>query len=197
MTTRATAAGLELTATATLGPSALVIDIAVHNSGALDIYLLDRIALGSPPRLDPDFAYVELDQAARRVVVLRGIPPQPAHGSPTSLVAPYVTPLRAGATVHETVRLALPITTARAYGNPPPSAETATYASVQLAIAYYARDPNVVERTEMVGGEKVVIPAGFKTMPEIRTLLTSDLPLQVPVREPAPDAGGPGIAPRP
>jgi hypothetical protein len=152
----------------------LVIQYTVRNRGHRDAYLLNRLHRASPPEMSSDIAYVELDRSQGVIEVSKRIADAPATGGsgPPVPVAPYVTPVRAGQTFDETIRLALPVRIYREYGRSPapdPQRERVSeYRGVRLVLGYYWRDPGVTETSGIVLEQPVLIPGSFPRYPEMR-----------------------------
>ena len=166
----------------------LVLRYAVHNGLAQDVYLLNRLFTSLPPRLSPDIAYVELEAASGLVRVFKGLAPIPGTptSGPTAPVAPYVTPVRAGASYSEIVRLEAPVRVYREYGRSPPrlfppEEKTATFRGVSFALGWYARTEGVTERSMEAFGQKMLLPTGFRVMPEIHTAHSAVVEVSIPV----------------
>jgi hypothetical protein len=169
----------------------LLIRYTVRNKDERDAYLLNRLPRGSPPKLSPDFAYVELDAKSRILVVSKRMASVPSTGTsgPTVPVAPYVTPVRAGGAFTETIRLAIPVRIYREYGRSPapdPHGDRAVeYQGLRLVLGYYWRDPGVTETPgEAAGGEPVILPGSFPRFPEMLEFASELVPVRVTVFEP-------------
>lgn len=181
-------ADLTLVLQAEVRADQLVLRYTVRNGLAQDAYLLNRLYTSSPPRMSPDIAYVELEAASRVVRVFKGLAPIPSGptSGPTAPVAPYVTPVRAGATFSEFVRIASPVRVYREYGRSPrpllpPEEHITQFLGVSFALGWYARAPGVTEVPDTAFDQPVVLPAGFRGMPDIRTIRSEVVPLGIPV----------------
>lgn len=177
---------LVLTLRATIAAGTLLLNYTVQNRTEHDAYLLNRLFSDSPPALSADIAYVELDPSTETASVRKGIPDlPPGMSGPPVPVAPYVTPVRAGASFSETVRLALPLRIARAYGRSPqprPGHETiAAFHGVTFNLQYYWREPGVSEKADTAFGQPVVVPYGFRTAPRFGLLRAHVAPIDIPV----------------
>lgn len=174
----------------------LVMRYTVRNGLGQDVYVLNRLFTSVPPRMSPDIAYVELDGANQVVRVFKGLAPMPSAGSsepnaprrsgPTEPVAPYVTPVRAGATYSEIVRQEAPVRVYREYGHSPPrlmppEERIAQFRGVSFALGWYARAPGVTEAPVEAFGQKLILPAGFRGMPEIHTTRSNVVEMSIPV----------------
>jgi hypothetical protein len=182
---------LILSLQAEISAGALLLRYGVQNRGARDVYLLNRLFSSSPRRMSPDIAYVEVDPQTQLVHVFKGIPqiPPGASGPPVPM-APYVTPVRAGADFAETVRIALPVRVYRAYGRsprpgPPNSERIAEYRGVDFKLAWYERGDGVVEVEDMAFDQHVIVPARFRTPPTVELSTTNVVPLAIPVVVPS------------
>jgi hypothetical protein len=112
----------------------------------------------------------------------------------TSPVAPFVTPLRAGGTFHETVRVPLPVREYLEYSmrGPRPAGEpqTAIYENVSFTLGYYVKVDGTREETRQVQGTEVVMPIGPRgTRPEFGLLESGPVRLDVPVVLPPAEPG--------
>ena len=173
----------------------LVLRYVARNGFAHDIYLLNRLFTMSPPRMSPDIAYVELEAATGMVRVFKGLasipggpsaPGAPRTSGPVAPVAPYVTPVRAGAAYSEVVRLETPVRVYREYGRSPPrhmppEEHVTNFRGVSFAVGWYARTEGVTEAPTEAFGQKLILPAGFRTMPDIRTTASPVVALSIPV----------------
>ena len=181
------ARGPRMTLSAAVRDGELVLRYTVQNNGERDLYLLNRLLESAPPEMGPAFAYVELDPGARIVEVIKNIPAS-GGASPTSLIAPYVTPVRAGSTFSEEVRLRLPVRITRAYGLAPPARpgdekSAVVYRGVRMNVGWYWRDVAGKELTETRLGQTVIIPYGGG-FPEMHTVRSPVDAVSVPVVPP-------------
>lgn len=161
----------------------------VRNDAARDVYLLNRLFRASPPDFGPDIAYVEFDRPDRVVVVSKRIADVPPGMNPTSLVVPYVTPVRVGQTFTETFKLALPLRVILEYGRaqrplPPEQERITEYRGMRFRLAYYWRDDGVTETPGVAFDQPVVIPGNFPRFPPILELVSPVVPVPLPVIEP-------------
>jgi hypothetical protein len=152
-------AALEMSATFTIADDHLVLRYRVNNSGPVDAYLLNRLYRTSPEwNLSPDVVYVELERAKETVWLSKRLADVPLNV--TAPVAPFVTPVRAGDSFTEDVRVPLPV---EEYWEYPPrdlSDETReqTYRAVYFTLGYYWRPDGTREETREIHGTAVVMP---------------------------------------
>jgi len=105
-------------------------------------------------------------------------------------VAPFVTPVRAGSSFTEDVRVPLPIEEYLQY--PPPDHQDrtgktrdATYHAVYFTLGYYWRPEGTREETREVQGEPVVMPRTPPGVPlQFGRLESKSMPAELPVLEP-------------
>jgi hypothetical protein len=180
-------AALEMSATFTIADDHLVLRYRVNNSGPVDAYLLNRLFRTSPEwSLSPDVVYVELDHDAQTVWLSKRLADLPEGVNITAPVAPFVTPVRAGASFTEDVRVPLPV--AEYWEYPPPNLGEATrertYRAVYFTLGYYWRPDGTREETRDIHGTAVVMP---HTPPGVRLqfgrLESKTVPLALPVIE--------------
>src|SRR5262245_19890596 len=112
---------LTLSVRAGIADGRLHVQYTVANHRSRDAYLLNRLFTTSgEPRMSPDIAYVELDEAERIARIFKGMfPLPPGMSGPPVPIAPYVSPVRAGASFTETIKLVLPLRIYREYGRSP------------------------------------------------------------------------------
>ena len=173
----------------------LVLRYEVHNRGSRDLYLLNRLYRTTPTwTMDANVIYVHLDPSNRVVALKKRVPDIPSHVDPTAPVAPFVSPVRAGSTFRETVRVPLPVRDYREYGSraggPSLAALRAspvrvTYRAVTFELGYYWRGTGMAEEVREIHGAEVVVPinppgAGSPEFGELRSDLVE---LAVPVDE--------------
>jgi hypothetical protein len=136
----------------------LLLHYAVENRGSRDAYLLNRVHDQSL-QTSPDLVYIELAHEQRVVRAYKNIPPIPPGMSPTMPAAPYVTPVRAGQSFRETVRMAVPVREYSAYAAVPEHGRTVQYAGLAFVLGFYWSVPGMKEHTqEIVPGVEVIIP---------------------------------------
>ena len=166
----------------------LVLRYSVRNDLGRDVYLENRLYTSSPRLLSPDIAYVELDVPDRLVRVYKGTPSQPPGrmSGPPVLISPYVTPVRAGTVYSETIRIPAPVRIFRAYGASPPvlmppEERINAFRGVSLDLAWYAREPGVIETAGVRFDQPVILPSGYKTIPALHVVRSPVVELSVPV----------------
>ncbi len=185
-------AGLTLAVHVAIAGQNLVLDYEVRNGTARDAYLLNRIYRQMPAwQMGPDVVYVELVPGTRTVRLMKKIDDLPKGVNVTAPVAPFVTPLRAGATFRERVSVPLPVREHREYSmkGPAPAGEpeTAVYQNVTFTLGYYWRAEGTREETRDIRGTEVVFPIGPRgKLPEYGVLTSEPVRIDVPVVVPAP-----------
>jgi len=178
---------IQLSAEVSLASGRLVLSYRVDNTGGSDVYLVNKVYKALPKaKIDKDFAYVFLTEDSQ-LAIEKDIPPVPTGLSPTSLVVPYMTVVRAGKSFAETVELAVPVRQYIEYldNTPPvdPNDERVVNASgVVFSLGYFVRPPGATERFEQALGEEVVL---FQNPPDARArhdrLAVGPFPIEVPV----------------
>lgn len=175
--------------------SELLLRYEVTNRERRDLYLLNRLYRSTPEwALSPDVIYVHLVPEDRTVWLNKKIPDIPEGVLVNAPVAPFVTPVRAGDSFREEVRIPLPVREYRQYGSYAggPSKDAlktepveVTYDQVYVTLAYYWRMEGTEEEIRNIQGDDVVFPispqgAGF---PEFGELQSDLVHIQVPVLE--------------
>jgi len=188
-------AGLEMQARFEVAGQQLVLEYEVRNRGSRDVYLLNRLYRSTPAwQLGPDVVYVELVPGTRTVRLLKKLADLPSGVDVTAPVAPFVTPLRAGGTFRETVRVPLPVREHREYSGRGPARAgepgKETFQDVTFTLGYYGRVEGTREETRQIQGIEVIVPIGPPGARPAFGLLESgptrlDLPVVLPPAEPA------------
>jgi hypothetical protein len=161
---------IQLSAELSLAADRLVLSYRVENTGRSDVYLVNKVYKALPKaEINKDFAYVWLTEQGG-LYIEKDIPPVPQGLSPTSLVVPYMSVVRAGASFTETVELPIPVRQYIEYlDNTPPAGpdkeRVVTTNGVVFAIGYFVRPPGATERFEHQLGEEVVL---FQNPPSAR-----------------------------
>lgn len=188
-------AGLELHARFEVADEQLVLDYEVRNGTPRDVYLLNRLYRSTPAwQMGPDLVYIELISGTKTVRLFKKLADLPKGVNVTSPVAPFVTPLRAGGTFHETVRVPLPIREYLEYSmrGPRPAGEPkiAVYQTVTFTLGYYWKVEGTREETRQIQGTEVVMPIGPRDKrPEFGVLESGTVRLEVPVVLPLAEPG--------
>lgn len=188
-------AGLEMHATFVIADQHLVLDYEVRNGTPRDVYLLNRLYRSMPTwHLGPDVIYIELVPGTKTVRLTKKLADLPKGVNVTSPVAPFVTPLRAGSTFHETVRIPLPVQEYLEYSRrgPRPASETPTavFQNVSFTLGYYWRVEGTREETRQIQGTEVVMPIGPRDKrPEFGLLASDPVQIDVPVVLPLAEPG--------
>ncbi len=136
----------------------LVLDYRVDNHGTADVYLLNRIPRALPRfTVDPDTIYVHF--ADGTVHLEKAIAAVPPGRQPYELVAPFVSPVRAGESFSEKVRLTLPLQEYREYTAVPDRSggSVEVYHRVDFTLGYMVKLPGTTEREAEVQGVKVLL----------------------------------------
>jgi hypothetical protein len=178
---------IQLSAEVSLTAGQLVLSYRVDNIGGADIYLMNKVYKALPKaEIDKNFAYVFLTEDGR-LAIEKDIPPVPAGLSPTSLVVPYMTVVRAGKSFAETVELTVPVRQYIEYlDNTPPAdpnnERVVTANGCVFSLGYFVRPPGATERFEQALGEEVVL---FQNPPNARArhdkLVVGPFPIEAPV----------------
>ena len=161
---------IQLSAELSLAADRLVLSYRVENTGRSDVYLVNKVYKALPKaEINKDFAYVWLTEQGG-LYIEKDIPPVPQGLSPTSLVVPYMSVVRAGASFTETVELPIPVRQYIEYlDNTPPAdpdkERVVTTNGVVFSIGYFVRPPGATERFEQQLGEEVVL---FQNPPSAR-----------------------------
>lgn len=162
----------------------LILRYEVVNRDRRDLYLLNRLYRTTPEwDLSPDVIYVHLDLERRTVWLNKRIPDIPEGVLVNAPVAPFVTPVRAGESFREEVRIPLPIREYRQYGfhggGPSPRAlkgepREETFGQVYFSLGYYWRMEGTEEEIRNIRGAEVVHPvapagSGFPEFGELES----------------------------
>jgi hypothetical protein len=183
---------LTLTTSFALEGQELVLRYEVHNGDDRDVYLLNRIP-GMPPErnLSTNNIYIGVDRASRTVKLYKRIPGYRGKGTgPTSLVSPYVTPVRAGTTFREEVRLPLPLLPWEEYGqgvygpNGTIRGKQKAYHQITFELGFFWRAPDTTETPKEAYGEQVILPYSPSHYPQFGELRSQAVSLELPVMEP-------------
>jgi hypothetical protein len=178
---------IQLSAELSLAADRLVLSYRVENTGRSDVYLVNKVYKALPKaEINKDFAYVWLTEQGG-LYIEKDVPPVPQGLSPTSLVVPYMTVVRAGASFAETVELPAPVRQYIEYVDNTPPADpqkerVVTASGVVFSIGYFVRPPGATERFEQQLGEEVVLfqnPPGARARHE--KLAVGPFAAEVPV----------------
>lgn len=175
--------------------SELLLRYEVTNRDRRDLYLLNRLYRTTPEwELGPDVIYVHLDPERRTVWLNKKISDIPEGVLVNAPVAPFVTPVRAGDSFREEVRIPLPIREYRQYGfhggGPSPKAlkgepQEEMYEQVYFSLGYYWRMEGTEEEIRNIRGAEVVHPvappgSGFPEFGELKSEVDR---IKIPVLE--------------
>ncbi|RJP73282.1 MAG: hypothetical protein C4524_14980 [Candidatus Zixiibacteriota bacterium] len=167
------------------GDNLLECTYQVRNTGDRDCYLLNRIYKTYPRwNINPDIIYVYFQEYGI-VHLMKAIPPVPPDVSPTSLMAPYVTPVRAGQVFSETVHLELPLQEYQEYALREPqekAQKVELYKGIYLTLGYMFKVEGTVEKTEIYQGDTLmsfVNPPGILSPSGL--LVSPVVALEIPV----------------
>jgi hypothetical protein len=181
---------LQLTANFQIQGRELVLDYQVTNRSMRDVYLLNRLFRTTPQwTMTPDIIYIQFDSATETVWLNKKLADLPAGIAVTAPVAPYVSPVRAGGTFREQVRIPLPVSEYTQYGpvaeqkSEPPAMRT--FKQVHFSVDYYWKPDGTIEETRDIQGTPVVFPVTPAGKPlqfgQIRTpLVRMSIPVQLP-----------------
>jgi hypothetical protein len=168
----------------------LVVAYDVENHAAIDAYLLNRLYRTGPAwSMDPDIVYVQLDEGEATVRLAKKLADLPPDRVVAAPMAPFVTPLRAGATYRETIRVPLPVAAYEQYPKeappPPDQQDIRRFGAVELLLGYYWRPEGTIEEVKEIGGSEVVVPRtppGVR--PDLKVLASARVAIEVPVAIP-------------
>ena len=161
----------------------LVLRYRVDNPGPRDAYLLNRVHDQSL-QTNPNLVYIDFDRQRRIVNASKKIPAIPPGMNPTMPATPYVTPVRAGQSVEETVRIPLPVREFNAYTPVPEDGRTVSYAGLTFTVGYYWSVPGMKERSQpIIPGVEVLIPTPPPGTKIEFAELSSSTALEIPVLE--------------
>ena len=168
----------------------LVLTYEVVNADHRDAYLLNRLYRTVPAwDISPDIIYVHLDPGAEAVCLSKQLAELPTGFTVTAPVAPFVTPVRAGSSFREEVKVPLPVREYREYPVPPGAAgrvlRPRVYRHASFTLGYYWRPEGTVEKRQDVHGTAMVLPRTPPGRPvEFGFLQTDTKRLDMPVLEP-------------
>jgi hypothetical protein len=169
----------------------LVLAYEVVNPDTRDAYLLNRLYRQVPDwEMGPDVVYVHLDPTTETVWLNKKLADLPEGVAIYSPVAPFVTPLRAGSSFREEVKVPLPVRDYRQYGRGLSDDDLTLvprrYRQVWFTLGYYWAPEGTVEETHAIHGSEVVVPQAPPDRPvEFGLLQTDPVRLDLPVLEPA------------
>ena len=181
---------IQLSAKFAVDTKQLILKYEVVNRSSRDAYLLNRLYRSAPSLdMNPDVIYVHLDSKTETVLLSKKLEDLPQGISVTAPIAPFVTPLRAGASFREEVHVPIPVEEYRQY----PTGATAEggtpksriFKNVRFTLGYYWRPEGTKEETSQIQGTEVIVP---KTPPgkaiEFGRLEVGPTRLDIPVLEP-------------
>lgn len=180
-------ASLKFTATFELKKDQLVLVYEVVNGDARDVYLLNRLYRTLPAwEMTANVIYIHFLPEKKTVWLSKKLADLPQGGTITAPVAPYVTPVRAGAVFRETVLIPLPVQEYRQYGGEllagPGEPVKQVYQHVFFTLGYYWRPPDTIEVPGVVHDIPVVLPRTPAGLPlEFGQLQTEPKRLDIPV----------------
>jgi hypothetical protein len=170
---------LHLTTTVVVKGHDLVLRYEVANDDHRDVYLLNRLSRSN--KISPDVIYVRLDEATETILLSKKVADLPEGLSPTVPVAPFVSPLRAGTSFSEEIRIRIPVHCYYEYLTPDDSrGELRMFRHVLFALGYYWRPAGAREKTQNIGGVSVILPI-FVGGPEFGELHSERTRIDVPV----------------
>lgn len=183
---------LSLTAAARISSGILELRYELRNGARQDVYLLNRLFVSVQELMSPDVIYIDPKPDAKIVELGKYLADLPGQPNPSVPVAPFVTPVRAGESFVEIVRMALPLRRYMEYEEKPAPADTdriETYDGLDMRLGLYWREPGVYEDVTSAFGQEVIIPKGYKGFPRFETLHSGIVRLPIPVS--VPQAGAP------
>jgi len=179
---------LKLSTTFQLAKEELKLTYEVHNTTRRDAYLLNRLYLTLPAwKMTPDVIYIHFLPDSKTVWLNKRLADIPPGAKINSLVAPYVTPIRAGAKFKEEVKLPVPLCEYRQYGGeiraPVEQSPLDVYKEVYFSLGYYWRPAGTREEETEVQGTPVIMPRTPQGLPLEFGLVDSDRQrLAIPVQ---------------
>jgi hypothetical protein len=179
---------LQLSASFLIEGNDLILNYQVTNQSVRDVYLLNRLYKTTPTWImTPDVIYIHLDMATKTVWLNKKLADLPMGAGVTAPVAPYISPVRAGGTFQEKVRIPLPVSEYSQYG-PAPTAN-ADPSSVQIfnqvffSVDYYWKPDGTIEENRKIQGTPVIFPRTPPSSPlqfgQLRTKLER---INIPVK---------------
>lgn len=168
----------------------LVLSYEVQNRSNRDAYLFTGVYFDYPYTADPNAIYIHFERDTKTVWLNKMIPAIPEGVSPYEPASPVQSPLRAGATFREEVRVPLPIRERRAYEEVPSRPEgtpvLASYEGMRFTLQYYWRTEGMIEEMVDMGGVKVLATRGGAPLKDsdFGHLESERVTLRVPVLEP-------------
>jgi len=197
------AVALKLTTVFQFSKEKLKLVYEVHNPATRDVYLLNRLYLTLPEwKMTPDVIYVHFLPETRTIWLNKKLAEIPQGPLITSPVAPYVTPVRAGARFKEEIVLPLPLVEYRQYSGEIRAAADQSpfemYQEVYFSLGYYWRPDGTKEEELEIQGTPVIMPrppmgtpVEFGVVESARSRL--DVPVQLrggdPEKKPAGQGG--------
>ncbi len=146
-------AGLSMQAVADLKGNALVIRYRIYDGSGRDVYLTNLLVrAGAEKVVDVNHVYARLNDDT--LIISKTMPPVPASASPTTLVAPFTTVLRNGASFSETVTLELPLLPYLEYADNTPVTDddgkplAITVRKLVFAVGYFVRPQGAADWTD-------------------------------------------------
>jgi hypothetical protein len=180
-------ATLKFTANIEKKPDHLLLAYQVANADSRDVYLLNRLFRTLPEwKMTPDVVYVHFLTETKTVWLSKKLADIPQGVRITAPVAPFVTPVRAGATFREEVHIPLPVHEYRQYGGEAQvalkEAASQVYRQVYFTLGYYWRPPGTTEEPGVVNETPVIMPrTPFGQPLEFAQLQTDPKRLDIPV----------------
>jgi hypothetical protein len=140
--------------------NSLVIRYQVTNQDSRDAYLLNRLYRSTPEwTFTPDVIYITPNPQSGEVWFYKKLADIP-DPNPTTPVAPYVSPVRAGGVFREKVTIPLPVMPWEQYREykPVENAPPRIYSYARLSIGYYWKPAGTREEERSIQGTPVVFP---------------------------------------
>ena len=179
---------IELSARFEASEAQLSLNYSVTNKSGRDTYLLNRLYRTLPKwELSPNIIYIQLDSTTQTIRLSKKLADIPKDKDVTAPIAPFVTPVRAGTSFEEDVRIPLPVNEYQEYAGNQPDADApiVTYQSVCLSIGFYWRLDETVEDLREVPGATVICPRNPPgLLPQFGELQTESQRIDIPVIEP-------------
>ena len=162
----------------------LVLHYEVRNKDSRDAYLLNMLYRPGPDWLmSPDLIYIRVESEKRRLHLYKRIDDIPENRNVVCPVAPFLTPVRAGASYDEEVHMATPVEESREYSPLRAAAKPRPFLcqDVVFTLGYYwSCDGLIEEIVDIEGTPACIIRAPSHAMLEYGELNSDVVVMEVP-----------------
>lgn len=153
---------LRLKARIAVTGGALSIDYQFQNGSSGPVLVTNKIwrFVEGTPKIDPDFVYGNINSDGV-LALYKAMPDIPQNKSPTNLVAPYMTLVKSGESITESINLQLPLMPYREYFNNSPLLDgdgkpvTETVKQVTFGLGFFVPPEGSKLSSEQAFGEGV------------------------------------------